>query len=72
MPRDEKTLRKLTQPADWWAAFEAAAAKDGLSLSEWVGRCCAAGLPESVRRRLPDRRTRGRPRKAANDAAPEP
>lgn len=62
------TKMLISLPAGRKAAYESAAAKDGLSLSEWVDRCCMAGLPESVRRKLPERTGRGRPAKVAEPA----
>jgi hypothetical protein len=65
MPRDEKTLRKLTQPADWWEAFERAAAEAGMSLSEWAGDRMKRGLAEEARASLSQRRGRGNPHTAS-------
>lgn len=63
-----KTERKnLTQPADWWAAFEAKAKKDGLTLSEWVGACCVAKLPVSVSDALAERPPANRPKKLRDE-----
>lgn len=42
--------RNITQPADWLAAIEAAAAADGVTVSEWIGEACRKRLPVSVRR----------------------
>lgn len=40
--------RKLiTQPADWWAAFEAAAESEGVSLAAWLGEVAAEGGEEA-------------------------
>lgn len=55
--------KNITQPTDWWAAFEAEAKKEGLTLSEWVGACCVANLPASVARALPERPAANRPKK---------
>lgn len=53
--------KNITQPTDWWAAFEAAAEAEGVSLAEWVGACCKANLPKGVEAKLSERGTRGRP-----------
>jgi hypothetical protein len=57
--------RNVTQPADWWAAFEAEAKKEGLTLSEWVGACCVANL--SVSRGLTERPPANRPKKPRDE-----
>ncbi len=59
--------RNITQPADWWAAFEAEAKKDGLALSEWVGACCVANLPVAVSRGLTERPPANRPKKPKDE-----
>lgn len=41
--------KNITQPADWWQAFETTAKDAGVSLSEWVGDCCVSKLPKAVR-----------------------
>lgn len=51
--------RNLTQPPEYWAAFQAAADKAGQTLSEWVGDRCLDALPQSQRKKLPDRRDPG-------------
>lgn len=53
--------KNITQPADWWAAFEAAAEAEGVSLAEWLGECGKANLPKEVAAKLSERGTRGRP-----------
>jgi len=63
MPHDaHPTRRNITQPPDWWDAFEAAAAKEGMSLAAWLGDAARDKLPARVRRKLSPRRTAGRPR----------
>ena len=49
----------ITQPPDWIAAWEAAAASKGLTLAEWIGRRCNAGLDADTRARLSKRGRRG-------------
>lgn len=60
--------RNLVQPPDWWAAFAGAAARKGVSLSEWIGDACRRALRPDERRALSDRRTRGQNRKRFPDA----
>jgi hypothetical protein len=58
------SIRKnITQPADWWQAFEAKATEAGVALSEWVGLQCAEGLERSVRDGLSKRPGAHRPKK---------
>lgn len=59
--------RNITQPADWWAAFEVESKKEGVSLAEWVGACCVANLPVSVSRALSERPTVGAPKLAKDE-----
>lgn len=54
--------KNITQPADWWNAFEDQASAEGLSLSEWIGECCIAFLPDNKAQRLTDRPAANRPR----------
>lgn len=54
--------KSITQPADWWAAFEKQAGDNGQTLSEWVGDCCVANLPAKVQRQLSERPPANRPR----------
>lgn len=50
------TQRKmLSEPSDWWEAFEQAAAKAGMSLSEWMGEAAKEKLPARVRKKLSER-----------------
>ncbi len=58
------TRKNITQPADWWAAWKAAADAEGKSLSEWIGLQCNAALQAKTQRKLSDRGTRGRPAKS--------
>ena len=56
--------KNITQPADWWAAYEAQAKKDGKSLSAWIGERCNEGLPKSVRKKLSERQPAHRPKRS--------
>ncbi len=52
--------KNITQPADWWAAFAAEAAKRGLTLSEFLGMAASNMLPEDRRNALSLRTKPGR------------
>lgn len=54
------TKKTITQPEDWWHAWEVEAFKQGKSISEWMGDCCNAALPKKSRERLSIRGSRGR------------
>ncbi|MCU0870706.1 MAG: hypothetical protein MUE50_00025 [Pirellulaceae bacterium] len=60
--------RNITQPADWWAAIEAAAAAESVTVSEWIGEACRKRLPVSVRRGLSVRPGAHRPKKPDVDS----
>lgn len=60
--------KNITQPADWWAAFEDQANAEGVNLSEWVGACCVANLPVPVQKALRGRKSVGRPKKPKADS----
>lgn len=49
----------ITQPADWIDAWKEHAARNGYSLSEWIGVCCNVNLTASARKKLSERITRG-------------
>lgn len=53
--------RNTTQPIDWWDAWEKAASESGMELAAWIGVQCNKALPKSIREKLSDRGTRGRP-----------
>ena len=57
--------KNITQPADWWAAFEEAAKAEGLTLSAWVGQACVFQLSAKKRLKLTERPPANRPPKAA-------
>ncbi len=61
MRKKPQSRRYLTQPPDWWDAFEAAAQAAGMSLSEWLGEAGKKLLPKEVKNQLSER-TRGRPK----------
>jgi len=55
--------KNITQPDDWWSAYEAQAKKEGKSLSAWMGERCNEGLPNAVRKKLSERQPAHRPKK---------
>ena len=57
--------RNITQPDDWWRAWEQQAAADGMELSAWIGRLINKTLPKAVRESLSVRVAKGRPVKVA-------
>jgi len=59
--------RNITQPADWWAAFEVAAKAEGVNLSEWAGDCMRANLPKDVASGLSERPAANRPKKPKDE-----
>lgn len=60
--------KNISQPPEWWLAFQAEADKHGQSLSEWMGDCCRSNLPKSVAAQLPDRPAAHRPKGTTNDS----
>lgn len=62
------TIRKnITQPADWWAAFERQAAAEDMKLSAWVGECCRAYLSKAEAEQLSERPAIGPPKQSKGD-----
>lgn len=55
--------RHITQPEDWWQAFEAAADASGMNLSAWLGEAGKSQLPPKIAKQLSDRPPPNRPRK---------
>lgn len=55
--------KNITQPTDWWAAFEAAAAAEGMTLAAWIGEAAKAKLKPSVVKKLSERPPANRPKK---------
>lgn len=60
--------KNITQPPDWWAAFEREAERKGMSLSAWIGDACRAKLPNRVWTKLSVRREAHRPKKQTPDS----
>ena len=52
--------KNITQPADWWAAFEADAKRRGLTLSEFIGLAASKMLTREQRKELSQRIKPGR------------
>ena len=46
---------QMTQPPDWLDAWKAKAAKEGLSLSAWIGEQCNKGLTKKEQAKLSER-----------------
>ena len=59
--------KNITQPSDWWEAFEKQANAEGMTLAAWMGLQCTKALPKKVRNELTERATRGRPRNETED-----
>lgn len=55
--------KNITQPTDWWAAFEKEAARKKLTLSEWIGQVCRAALSNKEWVKLSERPPAHRPKK---------
>lgn len=55
--------KNITQPSDWWAAFEAHAKAEGLTLSAWLGEAAKAKLPPKLAKKLTERPPANRPKK---------
>lgn len=49
-----------SQPADWVAAWTAAAQREGKFLSQWMAEQCNAALPKKVLKSLSERPVYGR------------
>ena len=62
------TRKNITQPTDWWVAFEACAKQQGKNLSEWVGEQCLAGLEKRKASKLSERSGTGPKPKADDDS----
>lgn len=58
--------KNITQPPDWWAAFESAAKAEGMTLAEWIGEAAKAKLPKSAAKKLSERPPANRPKKASD------
>lgn len=57
------TKRTITEPEDWWQAFDAAAQASGLKLAAWLGEAGKAQLPKEVASQLSQRPAANRPKK---------
>jgi len=56
--------KNITQPSDWWVAFEEAAKAEGLTLSAWLGESAKLNLHPKVVKKLTERPPANRPPKA--------
>jgi hypothetical protein len=61
MTNTEASRKNITQPSDWWVAFEDQASKCNMTLSAWIGDCCCANLPVKVQKKLSERPPAHRP-----------
>lgn len=52
--------KNITQPTDWWAAFEAEAKRRGLTLSEFIGLAASKMLAKDQKSNLSERVKPGR------------
>jgi len=52
--------KNITQPTDWWAAFEAEAKRRGLTLSEFIGLAASKMLAKDQKAKLSERVKPGR------------
>jgi ribonuclease HII len=52
--------KNITQPSDWWDAFEAEAEKRGLTLAEFMGLAASKMLTKEQRAELSQRVKPGR------------
>lgn len=57
--------KHITQPVDWWIAFEKQAQVEGKSLSAWLGEAAKAKLSPKILKSLSDRPPANRPAKVA-------
>ncbi len=55
--------KNISEPSDWWNAFEAQAKAEGFSLSAWLGEAAKAKLPPKVAKKLTERPAANRPPK---------
>lgn len=53
--------KNISQPEDWWVAFEEEASKSDMTLSAWIGDCCWSFLPVKRRKKLSGRKPAHRP-----------
>lgn len=53
--------REITQPTEWWEAFQKQADREGLGLSEWIGEACKARLTKEAAGKLSERPEPHRP-----------
>lgn len=55
--------KHITQPSDWWAAFEKQAKAEGLTLAAWLGEAAKKQLPTKMAKKLSERPPANRPKK---------
>ena len=60
--------KNIIQPATWWRAFEAEAARRNITLAAFAGEAMRAALPTAEAAKLAARPGRGKPPKRISDA----
>lgn len=63
-PKVTNERKHITQPSDWWEAFEEQAKAEGMTLAAWLGEAAKAKLPPKVAKKLTERPPANRPPKA--------
>jgi hypothetical protein len=58
--------KNITQPADWWAAFQAQSEAEGMTLAAWLGEAAKAKLPPKVAKKLTERPPAHRPKQTSD------
>lgn len=55
--------KNITQPSDWWEAFEKQAKSEGMTLAAWLGEAAKLKLPAKVVKKLSERPPANRPKR---------
>lgn len=56
--------KNISQPKDWWSAFQDQADAENVTLAAWLGEAGKSKLPPKVAKKLTERPPANRPRKA--------
>jgi len=59
--------RNITQPADWWKAFDEAAAAEGMTVAAWLGEAGKLRLKKDKVKALSPRPAANRPKKVVTE-----
>lgn len=54
--------KNITQPSDWWHAFQEQAKAEGMTMSAWLGEAAKAKLSPNVAKKLTERPPANRPK----------